>query len=88
MAQKNSKDIITKLFIGVTLSAIAVILILVFGNPQNNYTAESAENIFYDQFFKWTTAVQDSIIVTTKSKGDTVLATKDLANYQKEHDDS
>ena len=86
MAQKNSKDIITKLFTGVTLSAIAVILILVFGNSQNNYTAESAENIFYDQFFKWTTAVQDSIIVTTKSKGDTVLATKDLENYRKEQE--
>ena len=82
MAQKNSKDLI-KLFLGVTLSAIAVALILVFGNTQNNYTAESAENIFYDQFFKWTTDVQDSIIVATE-RGDTAIATKDLDRFKKE----
>ncbi len=59
MAQKNSKNQ-RKLFFGVTFSAIAVLLILLFGNKQKNFTAESAENIFYDQFFKWTTEVKDS----------------------------
>ena len=59
MAQKKSKNL-TKLIFGVIFSAIAVVLILVFGNSQNNFTAESAENIFYDQFFKWTTEVKDS----------------------------
>ena len=59
MAQKNSKNQ-RKLFFGSAFSAIAVLLILVFGNTQNNFTAESAENIFYDQFFKWITEVQDS----------------------------
>lgn len=59
MAQKNSKNQ-KKLYLGVAFSAIAVALILFFGNSKNNYTAESAENIFYDQFFKWTTEVKDS----------------------------
>ena len=59
MAQKHSK-IQKKLFFGVSFSAIAVLLILVFGNVKNNFTAESAENIFYDQFFKMNTEVKDS----------------------------
>ena len=59
MAQKNSKNQ-RKLFFGVAFSAIAVLLILIFGNSKKNYIAESAENIFYDQFFKWTTEVIDS----------------------------
>ena len=50
----------TKLFWGLAISAIAVAFILFFGNSQNNFTAESAENIFYDQFFKWITEVKDS----------------------------
>ena len=53
----------TKLFLGGLFSAIAVALILVFGNTQNNYIAESAENIFYDQYFKWATDVQDSFFL-------------------------
>ena len=61
MAQKNSK-IQKKLFFGVALSAIAVLFILIFGNTQNNFTAESAENIFYDQFFKWITEVEDTTV--------------------------
>ncbi|ACX76018.1 adenylate/guanylate cyclase domain protein [Fibrobacter succinogenes subsp. succinogenes S85] len=59
MAQKNSKNK-KKLFFGSAFSALAVLLTLIFGNSQNNYIAESAENIFYDQFFKWTTEVIDS----------------------------
>ena len=64
MEENNLKKQIIKnlkpIFGGV-LTAIAVVFILIFGSPQNNYTAESAENIFYDQFFKWTTEVKDSI---------------------------
>ena len=59
MAQKNSKNQ-RKLFFGVAFSAIAVLLILIFGNSKKNYIAESAENIFYDQFFKLNTEVLDS----------------------------
>ena len=59
MAQKNSKNQ-KKLFFGVAFSAIAVLLILIFGNSKKNYIADSAENIFYDQFFKWNTEVLDS----------------------------
>ena len=63
MEENNLKKQIIKnlkpIFGGV-LTAIAVVFILIFGSPQNNYTAESAENIFYDQFFKWTTEVKDS----------------------------
>lgn len=59
MAQKNSKNQ-RKLFLGVAFSAIAVLLILIFGNSKKNYIAESAENIFYDQFFKLNTEVLDS----------------------------
>jgi adenylate cyclase len=59
MAQKHSKNQ-KKLFFGVSFSAIAVLLILVFGNVKNNFIAESAENIFYDQFFKINTEVKDS----------------------------
>ena len=59
MAQKNSKNQ-RKLFFGVAFSAIVVLLILIFGNSKKNYIAESAENIFYDQFFKLNTEVLDS----------------------------
>ena len=59
MAQKYSKNQ-KKLFFGVSFSAIAVLLILVLGNVKNNFIAESAENIFYDQFFKMNTEVKDS----------------------------
>ena len=52
---KNLKPIL-----GASFTVIAVVLILIFGSSKNNYTAESAENIFYDQFFKWTTEVKDS----------------------------
>ena len=71
MAQKNSKNQ-RKLYFGVAFSAIAVLLILIFGNRQNNFTAESAENIFYDQFFKWTTEVRD----TTSSKDGIIMESK------------
>ncbi|WP_254917350.1 CHASE2 domain-containing protein [Fibrobacter sp. UWB4] len=47
-------------------------LILIFGNRQNNFTAESAENIFYDQFFKWTTEVRD----TTSTKDGIIMESK------------
>ena len=59
MAQKNSKNQ-RKLFFWFAFSAIAVLLILIFGNSKKNYIAESAENIFYDQFFKLNTEVLDS----------------------------
>ena len=52
---KNLKPIL-----GASFTVIAVVLILIFGSSKNNYTSESAENIFYDQFFKWTTEVKDS----------------------------
>ncbi len=71
MAQKNSKNQ-RKLYFGVAFSAIAVLLILIFGNRQNNFTAESAENIFYDQFFKWTTEVRD----TTSTKDGIIMESK------------
>ena len=71
MAQKYSKNQ-KKLFFGGAFSALAVFLILVFGNTQNNFTAESAENIFYDQFFKWTTEVED----TTGFKDGVVMESK------------
>ena len=71
MAQKNSKNQ-RKLYFGVAFSAIAVLLILIFGNKQNNFTAESAENIFYDQFFKWTTEVRD----TTSTKDGIIMESK------------
>ena len=83
MAKKYSKNQ-RKLLFGGVFSAIAVILILIFGKSQNNYTAESAENIFYDQFFKWLTEVQDSVIIK-KDNGDTVsVATNNLTSYQQE----
>ena len=67
MAQKKSKKQ-KKLFIALSLSAIAVTFILIFGDSQNksnenqkNLTAaESMENIFYDQFFKKITEVVDT----------------------------
>ena len=71
MAQKNSKNQ-RKLYFGVAFSAIAVLLILIFGNRQNNFTAESAEKIFYDQFFKWTTEVRD----TTSTKDGIIMESK------------
>ena len=71
MAQKNSKNQ-RKLYFGVAFSAIAILLILIFGNRQNNFTAESAENIFYDQFFKWTTEVRD----TTSTKDGIIMESK------------
>ena len=64
MAKKNSKKQ-KILFFGGAISALVLILtfILIFGNSKNNFIAESAENIFYDQFFQGTTAVQDSFVV-------------------------
>lgn len=59
--KKHAKPIIGTT--GVACSVIAVLLIIIFGNKQNNYIAESAENIFYDQFFKWATDVQDSFLL-------------------------
>ena len=67
MAQKSSKNL-KKLIIALSLSVIAVTLILIFGNSQiksddnqkNLTAAESMENIFYDQFFKRITEVVDS----------------------------
>ena len=75
MAQKNSTNF-KKIFFGVSFSAIAVLLILIFGNPKDNFTAESAENIFYDQFFKWTTDVQDSFIL----KDGSVISNNDVVD--------
>ena len=49
-----------KILVGGTVSTIVVALILFFGNSKNNFTAESAENMFFDQFFKWNTEVIDS----------------------------
>jgi adenylate cyclase len=83
MAQKFSKNQ-RKLYFGVAFSAIAVMLILFFGNVQNNFTAESAENIFYDQFFKWTTEVQDStgykdgIVIESKPYNDPNILIADI----------
>lgn len=83
MAQKNSKNQ-KKLFFGVAFSAIAVLLILIFGNSHENYIAESAENIFYDQFFKWntevvdTTGVKDGITLETNSYNDPNIIIADI----------
>ena len=83
MALNNSKNQ-RKLFFGVAFSAIAVLLILIFGKSENNYIAESAENIFYDQFFKWTTEVKDStgvkdgIIMESKPYSDPNIIITDI----------
>ena len=83
MALNNSKNQ-RKLFFGVAFSAIAVLLILIFGKSENNYIAESAENIFYDQFFKWTTEVKDStgvkdgIIMESKPYSDPNIIIADI----------
>ncbi|SIO12643.1 CHASE2 domain-containing protein [Fibrobacter sp. UWB11] len=83
MNQKNLK-FLKKLISGLFFSAIAVVLIIIFGDPQDNYTAESAENIFYDQFFKLTTGVSDSIIIKTDEGDTATIATSDLGKYQEE----
>ena len=61
MAKKNSKKQ-KILFFGGAISALVLLLtlILIFGKAENNFIADSAENIFYDQFFKKITNVQDS----------------------------
>jgi len=55
---KSKKRLV--LFLGSAISALAVLLVIILGSSQNNYIAESAENIFYDQFFKWNTEIKDS----------------------------
>ncbi|WP_290763931.1 CHASE2 domain-containing protein [Fibrobacter sp. UBA4297] len=83
MAKKYSKNQ-KKLFFGVAFTAIAVLLILFFGNPKKNYIAESAENIFYDQFFKMNTEVEDStgrkdgVIMESKPYNDPSIIIADI----------
>ena len=68
MVENQSKiqktDLKTKkrlvLLLGSAISALAVLLVIILGSSQNNYIAESAENIFFDQFFKWNTEIKDS----------------------------
>ena len=91
MAQKNSKNL-KKLLIALSLSAIAVTLILIFGNSQNKSddnqkkltAAESMENIFYDQFFKRitevvdTTGVKDGVVMEMEQYNDPNIIIADI----------
>ena len=90
MAEKKSKNL-KNYFFGGAVSALVLILalIFIFGDSQNNFIAESAENIFYDQFFKKTTDVEDSVIVTVKGANHFnktyVIAATDLENFKDKH---
>ena len=91
MAQKKSKNL-KKIIIALSLSVIAVTLILIFGNSQKNSiddqknltAAESMENIFYDQFFKKitevvdTTGVKDGVVMEMEQYNDPNILIADI----------
>jgi len=70
--------------VAVFLFFVAILLIITLGKSENNYIAESAENLFYDSFFKEMTVIQDSsgkkddVLLESKSNNDPSIIIADI----------